>query len=58
MTHEEALSHMMNMFEQQQEDAQIMNQQEDKDELPQIDKDQYIFKVKLEDDITIFVVEI
>jgi hypothetical protein len=54
MTHEEALSHMMNMFEQQQEDAQIMNQQEDKDELPQIDKDQYIFKVKLEDDIAIF----
>ena len=54
MTHEEALSHMMNMFEQQQEDAQIMNQQEEKDELPQIDKDQYIFKVKLEDDIAIF----
>jgi hypothetical protein len=54
MTHEEALSHMMNMFEQQQEDAQIMNQKEEKDELPQIDKDQYIFKVKLEDDIAIF----
>ena len=54
MTHEEALSHMMNMFEQQQEDAQIMNQQEEIDELPQIDKDQYIFKVKLENDIAIF----
>jgi len=54
MTHEEALSHMMNMFEQQQEDAQIISQQEEKDELPQIDKDQYIFKVKLEDDIAIF----
>ena len=54
MTHEEALSHMMNMFEQQQEDAQTMNQQEEKDELPQIDKDQYIFKVKLENDIAIF----
>ena len=54
MTHDEALSHMMNMFGQQQEDAQIMNQQEEKDELPQIDKDQYIFKVKLEDDIAIF----
>jgi len=54
MTHEEALSHMMNMFEQQQEDAQTMSQQEEKDELPQIDKDQYIFKVKLEDDIAIF----
>ena len=54
MTHDEALSHMMNMFGQQQEYAQIMNQQEEKDELPQIDKDQYIFKVKLEDDIAIF----
>ncbi len=54
MTHEEALSHMMNMFGQQQEDAQIMNQQEEKDELPQIDKDQYIFKVKIENDIAIF----
>jgi len=54
MTHEEALSHMMNMFGQQQEDAQIMNQAEEKDELPQVDKDQYIFKVKLEDDIAIF----
>ena len=54
MTHEEALSHMMNMFGQQQEDAQIMNQTEEKDELPQVDKDQYIFKVKLEDDIAIF----
>ena len=54
MTHEEALSHMMNMYGQQQEDAQIMNHQEEKDELPQINKDQYIFKVKLEDDIAIF----
>jgi hypothetical protein len=54
MTHDEALSHMMNMFGQQQEDAQIMNSQEEKDELPQVDKDQYIFKVKLEDDIAIF----
>jgi hypothetical protein len=54
MTHDEALSHMMNIFGQQQEDAQIMNQQEEKDELPQIDKDHYIFKVKLEDDIAIF----
>jgi len=54
MTHEEALSHMMNMFGQQQEDAQMMSQQVEKDELPQIDKDQYIFKVKLEDDIAIF----
>ena len=31
-----------------------MSSQEEKDELPQIDKDQYIFKVKLEDDIAIF----
>lgn len=54
MTHDEALSHMMNMFGQQQEDAQIMSSQVEKDELPQIDKDQYIFKVKLEDDIAIF----
>lgn len=54
MTHEEAVSHMLNMYGQQQEDAQIMGQQEEKDELPQIDKDQYIFKVKLEDDIAIF----
>jgi hypothetical protein len=44
----------MNMFGQQQEDAQIMSSQEEKDELPQVDKDQYIFKVKLEDDIAIF----
>ena len=54
MTHDEALSHMMNMFGQQQEDAQIISQQEDKDELPQIDKDNYIFKVKIENDIAIF----
>jgi hypothetical protein len=54
MTHEEALSHMANMFGQQQEDAQIINQQEEKDDLPQIDKDQYIFKVKLGEDIAIF----
>jgi hypothetical protein len=54
MTHDEALSHMMNMFGQQQEDAQIMNSQEDKDDLPQVDKDQYIFKVKINDDIAIF----
>jgi len=54
MTHEEAISHLMNMFGQQQEDAQMMNQQIEKDELPQIDKDQYIFKVKLEEDIAIF----
>lgn len=54
MTHEEALSHMMNMFGQQQEDAQMMQIPEEKDELPQLDKDQYIFKVKIEDDIAIF----
>jgi hypothetical protein len=54
MTHEEALSHMMNMFEQQQEDAQVMNSKEEKDQLPQVDKDQYIFKVKINDDIAIF----
>ncbi len=54
MTHEEALGHMLNMFGQQQEDAQIMNQQEEKDQLPQVDKDQYIFKVKINDDIAIF----
>lgn len=54
MTHDEALSHMMNMYGQQQEDVQVMSQQEDKDELPQVDKDHYIFKVKLEDDIAIF----
>lgn len=54
MTHDEALSHMMNMFGQQQEDAQVMNSQEDKDDLPQVDKDQYIFKVKINDDIAIF----
>ena len=54
MTHDEALSHMMNMFGQQQEDDQIMSSQEEKYELPQVDKDQYIFKVKLEDDIAIF----
>ena len=54
MTHDEALSHMMNMFGQQQEDAQTISQQEDKDELPQVDKDHYIFKVKIENDIAIF----
>jgi len=54
MTHEEALSHMMNMFGQQQEDAQVMNSKEEKDQLPQVDKDQYIFKVKINDDIAIF----
>ena len=54
MTHEEAVGHMLNMFGQQQQDAQIMNQQEDKDDLPQVDKDQYIFKVKINDDIAIF----
>jgi len=54
MTHDEALSHMMNMFEQQQEDVQVMSQQEEKDELPQVDKDHYIFKVKIENDIAIF----
>lgn len=54
MTHEEALGHMLNMFGQQQEDAQVMNQQEEKDQLPQVDKDQYIFKVKINDDIAIF----
>ena len=54
MTHDEALSHMMNMFGQQQEDAQTISQQEDKDELPQVDTDHYIFKVKIENDIAIF----
>ena len=54
MTHEEALSHMMNMFEQQQEDAEVMNSKEEKEQLPQVDKDQYIFKVKINDDIAIF----
>jgi hypothetical protein len=54
MTHDEALSHMMNMYGQQQEDVQVMSQQEDKDELPQVDKDHYIFKVKIENDIAIF----
>jgi hypothetical protein len=54
MTHEEALSHMMNMFEQQQEDAQVMNPPQEKDELPQVDKDNFIFKVKIKDDIAIF----
>jgi hypothetical protein len=54
MTHDEALSHMMNMYGQQQEDARVMNQQEEKDELPQVDKDHYIFKVKIENDIAIF----
>lgn len=54
MTHEEAVGHMLNMFGQQQQDAQIMSQQEDKDDLPQVDKDQYIFKVKINDDIAIF----
>lgn len=54
MTHEEALSHMMNMFGQQQEDVQVMNSKEEKDQLPQVDNDQYIFKVKISDDIAIF----
>ncbi len=53
MTHEEALGHMLNMFGQQQEDAQIMNQQEEKDQLPQVDKGQYEFDVKINDDIAI-----
>lgn len=54
MTHEEAVGHMLNMFGQQQEDAQIIKQQEEKDQLPQVDKDQYIFKVKINEDIAIF----
>lgn len=54
MTHEEAVGHMLNMFGQQQEDAQFMKQQEEKDQLPQVDKDQYIFKVKINEDIAIF----
>jgi hypothetical protein len=54
MTHEEALNHMMNMFGQQEEDAKLMQEQEEKDQLPQVDKDQYIFKVKINDDIAIF----
>jgi hypothetical protein len=54
MTHDEALSHMMNIIGQQQEDVKTMSSQEEKDELPQVGKDQYIFKVKLEDHIAIF----
>jgi len=53
MTHEEAMHQMMGMFQMQQEDAEAM---QSKDELPQVENDQYIFKVKIGDDIAIFCV--
>ena len=53
MTHDEALQHMMGMFQMQQEDAEMM---QPKDELPQVENDQYIFKVKIGEDIAIFCV--
>ena len=53
MTHEEALKVMMGMNDMMQQDASIV---EDKDEMPQVDKDQYIFKVKIEDNLAIFCV--
>jgi hypothetical protein len=53
MTHEEALKVMMGMNDMMQQDAAPI---EEKDEMPQIDKDQYIFKVKIEDNLAIFCV--
>jgi hypothetical protein len=53
MTHEEAMHQMMGMIQMQQEDAESM---QSNDELPQVENDQYIFKVKIGDDIAIFCV--
>ncbi len=48
MTHEEALKVMMGMNDMMQQDAAPI---EEKDEMPQIEKEQYIFKVKIEDNL-------
>lgn len=53
MTHEEALKVMMGMNDMMQQDAAPI---EEKDEMPQIEKEQYIFKVKIEDNLAIFCV--
>ena len=53
MTHEEALKVMMGMGEMMQNDNAPA---EPKDEMPQIEKDQYIFKVKIGDNLAIFCV--
>jgi hypothetical protein len=53
MTHEEALKVMMGMGEMMQNDNAPV---EPKDEMPQIEKDQYIFKVKIGDNLAIFCV--
>jgi len=53
MTHEEALKVMMGMNDMMQQDAAPI---EEKDEMPQIEKEQYIFKVKIEENLAIFCV--
>ena len=53
MTHEEALKVMMGMNDMMQQDAAPI---EEKDEMPQIEKEQYIFKVKIQDNLAIFCV--
>jgi hypothetical protein len=53
MTHEEALKVMMGMGDMMQSDNAPV---ETKDEMPQIEKDQYIFKVKIGDNLAIFCV--
>lgn len=53
MTHEEALKVMMGMGEMMQSDNAPL---EPKDEMPQIEKEQYIFKVKIGDNLAIFCV--
>lgn len=53
MTHEEALKVMMGMNDMMQQDTAPI---EEKDEMPQIEKEQYIFKVKIEENLAIFCV--
>jgi hypothetical protein len=53
MTHEEALKVMMGMNDMMQQDAAPI---EEKDEMPQIEKEQYIFKVKIQENLAIFCV--
>lgn len=53
MTHEEALKVMMGMNDIMQQDAAPI---EEKDEMPQIEKEQYIFKVKIQENLAIFCV--
>jgi len=53
MTHEEALKVMMGMNDMMQQDSAPI---EEKDEMPQIEKEQYIFKVKIQENLAIFCV--